>query len=186
MDHVGVAGRLALKALGLAVVLPGSPLNAQEPASEEALIDRVRQVQGQLAPGAAPAPQGPATREQGLIEQIEAIRREAESEAAAGERPALGEDEVRSLLRDGLGVDVLSIEAVQSEGRPAYAVTVMHPPGNDNAAFMVTTLLVDGATGGLLERVPQRPRVGAPESAEFAGQADPGSSGLEMRRRTFR
>ena len=108
---------------------------------------------------------------------------EAAGEESADTGPMLGEDEVRSLLREGLGVEILSIEAIESEGRAAYAVTVMSPPGNDNSAFAVETLLIDGATGGVLGRVPQTPRVAAPERW---GRSDPESSGLEIRRRTYR
>jgi hypothetical protein len=146
-----------------------APVIAQEPASEEALIERLRQIQGQPTPGAA-TPQ----------------RRDAQAGAATGEGPALGEDEVQTLVREGLGVEVLGIEAVESEGRPAYAVTVMSPPGNDNSALAVETLLVDGATGGLLGRVPQTPRVAGPDPAESAGSGAPEPSGLEIRRRTYR
>jgi hypothetical protein len=95
----------------------------------------------------------------------------------------LGEDEVQSLVAEGFGVEILSVEATESEGRPAYAVTVMNPPGNDNSAFAVETLLIDGATGGLLGKVPQTPRVAAPGPS---GRSDFDRSGLEIRRRTHR
>jgi hypothetical protein len=121
--------------------------------------------------------------EQETIERPQAIGREAPGEAS--DEPALGEDEVRALLRESLGVEILKIETIESQGRPAYAVTVMTPPGNDNSAFMVETLVIDGATGGMLGRMPQRPRV-APGLAEAPGQGDVDSSGLEIRRRTYR
>ena len=182
MDHVELGGWLVVAALAWPTI---APVDAQELSGEEALIDRIRQIQGQLSPGAARPPQGPAAREQELIERIEVIRQDAQSEAATAARPRLDEDDVRSLVSESFGVEVLGIEAVESAGRPAYAVTVMNPPGDANSAFLVETLLVDGATGGLLGRVPQRPRV-APDLADFSERIDPEGSGLEIRRRTHR
>jgi uncharacterized membrane protein YkoI len=127
-----------------------------------------------VGPAGAQAPS-----EQEPVERVQAVGREARGE------PALGEDEVRALLRESLGVEILKIEAIESQGRPAYAVTVMNPPGNDNSAFMVETLVIDGATGGILGRVPQEPRV-PPRLAETEGQGDVDNSGPEIRRRTFR
>jgi hypothetical protein len=184
MKPIGTGARLAMGGpmlAGLALQIASS--SAQAPSSERELVDRVRQIQGQLEPGAAP-PAG--AREQELIERIQALRREAQSEAAAAARPELGEDEVQALLREGLGVEILKIEPIEAEGRAAYAVTVMNPPGNDNSAFAVETLVVDGATGGLLGRVPQLPRTGTPDLAESSGPADGEGSGLEIRRRTHR
>ena len=180
VDRLRVGAWLALGGLALAALpLPAAmPLQAQEAAGEEALTERFRQTQGPFTPGAAqPAPDA-APSEQALT-----VRRDLQPEASADTGPLLGEDEVRSLLREGLGVEILSIEAIESEGRAAYAVTVMSPPGNDNSAFAVETLLIDGATGGVLGRVPQTPRVAAPERW---GPSDPESSGLEIRRRTYR
>jgi hypothetical protein len=154
---------LALAALALR---PAAPVIAQEPPTEEMLIERLRQIQDALTAGAKEPGQVPET---GLAQE-----------------PPLGEDEVRTLVSEGLGVDVLSIEVVERDGEPAYAVTVMNPPGNTNGAFAVETLLVDGATGGLLERVPQRPRVAAPNLAGPSGASDPERSGMEIRRRTYR
>ena len=62
----------------------------------------------------------------------------------------------------------------------------MRPAGNVNGAFAVEILLVDGATGGLLGRVSQAPRTAAPGMAEASGRAAPDSTGLEIRRRTWR
>jgi hypothetical protein len=62
----------------------------------------------------------------------------------------------------------------------------MNPPGNYNAAFMVRTLLVDGATGGLLGEVPHTPRAAAPDLTQDTRAAGPDDSGLEIRRRTYR
>ena len=75
---------------------------------------------------------------------------------------------------------------MERDGQPVYALTVMNPPGNYNAAFMVRTLLVDGATGGLLGEVPHTPRAAAPDLTQDTRAAGPDGSGLEIRRRTYR
>jgi len=185
MRPIGTGARLARGGLLLAgLASPLASLSAQAPTSERELVDRVRQIQGEF--GAPPA----GAREQELIERVQALRREApsasQSEARAAARPELGEDEVQALLREGLGVEILKIEVIESDGRPAYRVTVMNPPGNDNRAFVVETLVVDGATGGLLGRVPQSPRTAAPGPAQPSSRAAPDASGLDIRRRSLR
>jgi hypothetical protein len=195
MDHLRVGAWLALGGLALAALPLPAPLHAQQPTGEQALTDRLKQIQGQPEAGAAPPRQGDA-RAQELIEQIEAIRRDAQSEAAQseaaqseaadGERPPLGEDEVSTLVREGLGVEVLQIEALERDGGPVYAVTVINPPGNLNSAFLVETLLIDGVTGGLLSRVPETPRTATADPAASSQRAAPESTGLEIRRRTYR
>lgn len=172
---------------GCGLVLLGSQAvlhpAAQEPASERTLIDRVSQIRAESLgpqPTAAPAPSA-----EGLIRDIQAIERQLRSDAD-GQRPALGEAEVSLLVGDGLGVEVLKAEPVELDGRQVYAVTVMNPPGDYNGALMVRTLLVDGATGGLLGEVPHTPRTAAPELSPAAPAAGAKGSGLEIRRRTHR
>jgi hypothetical protein len=180
--------RLALGALMLAslALQLGTAVTAQEPARGEALTERLRQIQGQAAPDATEPTRDGAAREQELIERLEAVQRGPESTPSTGAGPMLGEDKVRGLIGQGLGVEVLNIEAIESEGRPAYAVTVMSPAGNVNGAFAVEILLVDGATGALLGRVPQAPRTAAPGLTASPGRAAPDTPGLEIRRRTYR
>ena len=187
MKPIGTGARLAMGGLLLAGLASQiASLSAQAPPSERELIDRVGRIQEQLGRG-APPPAG--AREQERIE-LQPLRREAPSEfqsmARAAARPKLGEDEVQALLREGFGVEILKIEVIESEGRAAYGVTVMNPPGNDERAFVVETLVVDGATGGLLGRVPRSPRTAAPGLAAPSSPADPDGSGLEIRRRTHR
>lgn len=167
-----LSSRPALGALALAL-LPHLPLGAQEPPGEQGLIDRIRQIQGQLAPERGGAAESNAPTEERLIERLQTVREEI-GRASAPEAPALDETEVSRRISEELGVDVLDIRPVRIEKGPAYAVTVMNPPGNYNAAFMVGTLLVDGATGELLgEAAPTRPETS-------------GGPGAEIRRRTFR
>jgi hypothetical protein len=162
-----MSGGFAWSWLALAVLAlhAAAPAIAQEPPSAEMLIERLRQIQDALTA----APGGPRQ----------------EPDIGPAQQPALGEDEVRSLVSEGLGVEVLSIEVVDHKGAPVYAVTVMSPPGDTNSAMAVDVLLIDGATGALLGRVPQRPRVAAPG---LAGPSitDPERSGMEIRRRTYR
>jgi hypothetical protein len=177
VHHLRVGAWLTLGGLALAALpLPATTaLHAQVPTGA-----------GQPAAGETePTPDAPAA-EQELIERLEAVRRDLQSAGAADEDRALGEDEVRTLVAEGLGVEILDIEATESQGRPAYAVTVMSPPGTGNSAFAVDTLLVDGATGGLLGRVPRAPRVAAPNLAGPSGWSDPDPSGVEIRRRSHR
>jgi uncharacterized membrane protein YkoI len=176
---------MACGGLALSLLVPHAlaPAAAQEQTGAQALIERLQQIQGQLEPGAAQPVQGQPARADELIRQIEVIE-QLLADAATDRQPALGEDEVRRLVQEGLGVDVLSAELVERDGQPVYALTVMNPPGNYNAAFMVRTLLVDGATGGLLGEVPHTPRAAAPHPDSRA--AGPDDSGLEIRRRTYR
>ena len=183
MRHLGPGALLACG--GLALLLASPPAGAQEVTSERALIERLEQIRGQLEPGGG-ASIGDAVSAEELIRQLEAVARQLDPQAAGGERPALGEDEVRRLVQEGLGVEVLSAKLVERNGQPVYALTVMNPPGNYNGAFMVRTLLVDGATGGLLGQVPHAPRAAEPSLTQDARAASPESTGLEIRRRTYR
>jgi hypothetical protein len=174
-------GGLALALLALAA----APAVAQKPASAQELIERLQQVQAQLQPGAAqPEQREPAGAEE-LVRRVEDLKQQL-AEGAAGPQPALGEEEVRRLVHEGLGVEVLSIKTVEHAGRPAYAVTVMNPPGTYNGALQVATLLVDGASGALVGQVQHTPRASEPDALASSGAADPDGSGLEIRRRTYR
>ena len=98
----------------------------------------------------------------------------------------LSEDQVRTLLHDNLGVEVLRVEVVEHDGGQAYAVTVMTPAGNRNNALMVATLLVDGTTGALLGEQSSAPHAVAPDLPTATGNSVPESGGLEIRRRALR
>jgi hypothetical protein len=187
MRGAAVASRIAGGVLALALLAPPAiaPAGAQEGTSASKLTGRLQQIQGQLQPGATQPEQAKPGSAEELGRQIEP-QQQSLAEGAAGQQPALGEEEVRRLVHEGLGVEVLSIEPVEHAGRPAYAVTVMSPPGNYNGAFQVATLLVDGTTGGLLGQVPRTPRAGGPGLPPSWGAAGPDGSGLEIRRRTYR
>jgi hypothetical protein len=174
---VGIGG-CGLVLLGAPVILP---LAAQEQTSEQVLFERLRQ--SQLERGAAGAE--PAGRAEELIRQIEVVERQLRSEQGEAGL-ALSEEEVRGLVREGLGMEVLGVEPVERDGRQLYAVTVMNPPGNYNGAFMVRTVLIDGTTGSLVGEVPHTPRTAATEPLPGAPAAGPNGNGLEIRRRTHR
>ena len=188
MSGIAAAARSACGGLALALLAPlgMTPAHAQEQTSAPALIERLQRIQGQLERGAAEPVQGQPSRADDLIRQIEAMRQQSAAQATADRQPALPEEEVRRLVREGLGVDVLSVEVVERGGRPVYALTVMNPPGNYNGALQVATLLVDGATGGLLGQVPHTPRVGDPTLSPGSPAAGFDGSGLEIRRRSHR
>jgi uncharacterized membrane protein YkoI len=188
MRSIAPGALVACGGLVFALLMPHAlaPAVAQEQTGTQALIERLQQIQGQLEAGAdQPMPAQPAHADE-LIRRIATIQRHALADAAADRQPALGEDEVLRLVREGLGVDVLSVELVERDGQPVYALTVMNPPGNYNGAFMVRTLLVDGATGGLLGELPHTPRAAAPDLTSGARTGGFDGSGLEIRRRTYR
>jgi uncharacterized membrane protein YkoI len=188
MRDGAAAARTVCRALALVLLLPLAiiPAAAQEQSSAQALIERLQQIQGRLEGGAAQAAQRQPARADDLIQQVQVIRQQSLAAAATEQRPALDADEVQRLVREGLGVDVLRVELVEHDGQPVYALTVMNPPGDDNAAFMVRTLLVDGATGGLLGEVPHTPRAAAPDLTSDTRTSGFDGSGLEIRRRTYR
>jgi uncharacterized membrane protein YkoI len=187
MTSLAPSARLACGGLVLALLVPDAiaSVAAQERTSAEGLLERLQQSYGRLEPGAA-QPQGKPKRADELVRQLEAIQQQPLADSATDRQPALGEDEVRRLVREGLGVDVLSIELVERDGQSVYALTVMNPPGNYNGALMVRTLLVDGATGGLLGQVPQTPRAGDPDLSPGPPAAGFDGSGPEIRRRSHR
>lgn len=101
-------------------------------------------------------------------------------------QPGIGEDEMRAIVRESLGVEILHVEVVERDGEPAYAITVMNPPGNQNDALRVATLLFDGATGSLLGQQPAAPRTDAPGLSTATTPSGFESGGQEIRRRTLR
>jgi hypothetical protein len=97
----------------------------------------------------------------------------------------LSADQVRQRISEELGVEVLSVDRVAASERPTYALTVMNPPGNYNAAFRVVTLLVDGDSGAVLGELQRTPSAETPDA--FPGRREAGEqSGLELRRRSHR
>jgi hypothetical protein len=149
-------------AIGGLIMLPDTP-GAQEQSAQD-LIGRIRQIQAEQQ--AAPQP--------------------SEQPAPAAMQPDLSEDEMRAMVRESLDVEILRVEVVEHDGRPAYAITVMSPPGNRNDAYRVATLLFDGATGSLLGQRSPAPRSAAadPSTAPAAGGFE--GAGPEIRRRTWR
>lgn len=99
-------------------------------------------------------------------------------------QPLMNEADARAAVERDYGVDVLGIrEATTAEGAPAFRVTVMNPGGNYNAAFMVTTLLIDRRSGKLVSQFQH-----GPHGAQLPPAADRGTetdSGPAMRRETF-
>jgi hypothetical protein len=169
---------LALGALVLGV--PDAARAQDQPASEQRLIERLRQIQGEVGRregGAAGAS------EQELLERLQRLRGEVGAAPQAAAR--LSADQVRRRISEELGVEVLSIDRVAADERAAYALKVMNPPGNYNAAFRVVTLLVDGDSGAVLGEIQTTPSAETPDA--FPGRREPGEqSGLELRRRSHR
>jgi hypothetical protein len=178
------AAWLAGALVGSSLLLPalGGAAQAQTDApSAEQLIERLRQIQGseQAEAGQAGAPSA-----EGMIERLRQIG--AEVGTAQAPAPRLSEDQVRARLQDELGVDVLDLRTVEVDGRPGYAAKVMNPPGNYNAAFLVSTLLVDGDTGQVLGEMRPQPSVAVPDVLPESRRPELDASGAEIRRRTYR
>jgi hypothetical protein len=70
--------------------------------------------------------------------------------AAGGVAAAITPDEVSKKLAQQFGVRVLRVLPIEVDGKPAFAVRVMIPPGNSNEALRIDTLAVDADTGALL------------------------------------
>jgi len=118
--------------------------------------------------------------EQQLLEQLRELRGEIGAGASAGEE-LLTPQEVERAVGERLGVEVLGSERLETEAGPSYAVKVMNPPGNYSAAFLVTTLLVDAASGEILGEA----RAGGDLVRPVLPSSE-AESGLEARRRTYR
>jgi hypothetical protein len=109
--------------------------------------------------------------------------------AVLGVSPAQGQDllppeKVKEVIASRYGVEVLRVAPIDSEESPAtYRVTVMVPPGDSNAAFMVSTLVVDATTG---ELVPQFRHLRHGYQLPPAGATARENSGITSRRETFR
>ncbi len=171
MHPIPLGGWLTVGGLaigGLALPMVSAPLHAQETPSAQALIDRIRQIQGEIETS-RPDP---------------ASSQDTGTEVAAN--PEIGEDAMRAIVRESLGVEILRIEVVEQDGQPAYAVTVMNPPGDQNDAFRVATLLFDGTTGALLGQESSAPQAAAPDLPTATAPGGSESIGPEIRRRTLR
>ena len=70
--------------------------------------------------------------------------------SAAAQAP--GSKEIADRIAKTYGVKVLKTVAGEDNGKPVLYVTVMNEGGNSNAAFQVTTLEVDPATGALISQ----------------------------------
>jgi hypothetical protein len=158
----GLAG-LLLPLLSAPALAQGADQAGQTAPSAQELIDRLAQVQGEI--GGAPA-------------------KGSKVGAAQAPAPGLSEEQVRSRVQEELGVEVLGLEVVDPNGPPAYAVRVMNPPGNYSAAFLVSTLLVDGETGEVLGEMRRQPSSEDPDLLPKSRRPEVDASGPEVRRRT--
>jgi hypothetical protein len=130
-----------------------------------------------LAPGTAPAAE--AGRERRAYA-------EPGAETTARGAAALPEQQIAKRIAEQLGVQVLKVTPTDGGDPPTYAVRVMNPPGNDNAAFLVSTLLVDAITGAVLGQARPAPSAAWPDATPLTRTPQDVDSGPELRRRTFR
>lgn len=98
----------------------------------------------------------------------------------------LSAEEAGKKLAEAYPVRVLDVRPVEHDGRAVYAARVMRiGPDAGSAAFQVTTLLVDPATGDLVPTFGHGP-TGYSTSATDSHAPRIDSSGSEMRRMSNR
>lgn len=133
---------------------------------------------GTMIPGVALAAAG-----QGSEGQADAAPgAQVEPPAAA----ALPEQQIAKRVAEQLGVQVLKVTPTDAKDPPTYAVRVMNPPGNDNAAFLVSTLLVDATTGAILGEARPVPSAAQPDVTPLTRTPEDADGGRDLRRRTYR
>jgi hypothetical protein len=98
----------------------------------------------------------------------------------------LPEQQIAKKIAAELGVRVLKVTPTGAKNPPTYAVRVMNPPGNDNAAFLVSTLLVDATTGAVLGEARPTPSAADPDVTPLTRTPEDADGGRDLRRRTFR
>ena len=129
-----------------------------------------------LVPGPAPAA------EAGREGQAYADPGPEEAPRAA---PALPEQQIAKRIAEQLGVQVLKVTPTGDKDPPTYEVRVMNPPGNDNAALLVSTLLVDAATGAILRQVRPAPSAADADATPLTRTPEDADGGRDLRRRTW-
>lgn len=184
-----LTGGLALLGLALGA---GGPALAQQPPSEEHLMEQIERARRAFQADVRGAPERPQASERDLIDQVRRMREGVGGEAAGESEAAppldeAGVAELRQRLGEALGVEVLGVQGIEADGRPAYAVRVMNPGGNSNDAFRVSTLIVDRDSGEVLGQLQQSVET-ATEFPEGGVRFQPNidSSGLTIRQRTYR
>ncbi len=104
--------------------------------------------------------------------------------AAVAQNGVLSEEEVAARVAEAYGVEILQVKRDDLIGGPAYAVKVMDRGGESNAAFRVTTLMVDGTTGELIPQFRHR-TFGYRPSGTPRRELGSGNVGEPLRLRTF-
>ena len=60
------------------------------------------------------------------------------------------DQEAKGQVEESYAVEVLGVRESEIDGRTVWLVTFMVPPGDSNAAFMVSNLAIDRQTGALV------------------------------------
>lgn len=97
----------------------------------------------------------------------------------------MSKEAVTTSVEKAHGVKVLRIEEADHNGTPIYLVTVMNPAGDFNAAFQVTRLAVDRASGNLVSQYRTTPTGQVHSGAETRTPTADGSGTL-IRQQTHR
>ncbi len=109
-----------------------------------------------------------------------------DAQAGSPAAAALPEQQIAKQIAERLGVQVLKVTPTDAKDPPTYAVRVMNPPGNDNAAFLVSTLLVDATTGAILGEARPVPSDAQPDVTPLTRTPEDADGGRDLRRRTWR
>lgn len=91
---------------------------------------------------------------------------------------------VRGAIEQEFGVEVLRIDDIEIDGRPAFLLRVMNPAGDFNEAFQINTLAVDRATGDLIPSFRHGPSGYSSEGP--SGRAGSDDIGPALRRGSLR
>lgn len=76
--------------------------------------------------------------------------------AAALAQSLMSEEEVRQVIEERYGVEILRIEEAESDGIPVFVLRAMNPAGNYNEAFQVNKIVVNRRNGQLLPQFRHR------------------------------
>jgi hypothetical protein len=106
--------------------------------------------------------------------------------AAAASAATLPGEQIAKQIAEKLGVQVLGVAPTDAKDPPTYAVRVMNPAGNDNGAFVVSTLLVDASSGAILGEAHPVPSAARPDAMSLTRTPEDADGGRDLRRRTFR
>lgn len=118
------------------------------------------------------------------IVAIAAVATPVWSSSTALAQALMTTEAARDAIEQEFGVEVLSVDYAEIDGRSAFLVRVMSPAGDFNDAFQINTLAVDRATGDLIPAFRHGPSGYA--SDEPSGHSGSDDIGPALRRGSLR